>query len=145
MTGTHRFIPITTHRLTHRTLRRYGESMASVRLTLDDFYAENEERRNSAEFEFGDSWSDAEGNEYELSWVESTGELYLMLEPEAEVGVDAFGDFWIGEGAEGLSVVVVGVIGEHDDVVTALDGWETAMVADNSLEWLAQRLAPRQK
>lgn len=119
--------------------------MASAKLTLDDFYAENEERRNSAEFEFGDSWSDAEGNEYELSWVESTGELYLMLEPEAEVGVDAFGDFWVGEGAEGLSVVVVGVIGEHDDVVTALDGWETAMVADNSLEWLAQRLAPRQK
>lgn len=145
MTGTHRFIPIMTHRLTHRTLRRYGESMASAKLTLDDFYAENEERRNSAEFEFGDSWSDAEGNEYELSWVESTGELYLMLEPEAEVGVDAFGDFWVGEGAEGLSVVVVGVIGEHDDVVTALDGWETAMVADNSLEWLAQRLAPRQK
>jgi len=33
-------------------------------------------------------------NEYELSWVEATGELYLMVEPDAVVTEDAFGDFY---------------------------------------------------
>ena len=114
--------------------------MTEPKLTIDDFYAANEDRRNSAEFEFGDSWSDVSGNEYELSWVESTGELYLMLEPEANVGVDAFGDFWVGEGAEGLNVVVVGVFPNHDAVAAALDGWESAMGNENSLAWLSSRV-----
>ena len=30
--------------------------------------------------------------EYELSWVEATGELYLMVEPDARSAEDAFGD-----------------------------------------------------
>jgi hypothetical protein len=118
--------------------------MTHSKLTIDDFYAANEDRRNSAEFEFGDSWSDASGNEYELSWVEATGELYLMLEPEAQVGVDAFGDFWVGEGAEGLNVVVVGKFSDHDAVVAALDGWEENMVNDNSLTWLSERVKTAQ-
>ena len=115
--------------------------MTQPKLTIDDFYAANEARRNSAEFEFGDSWSDLSGNTYELSWVEATGELYLMLEPDANVGVDAFGDFWVGDGAEGLNVVVIGTISDHDAVVAALEGWESAMDADNSLTWLSSRVS----
>lgn len=107
---------------------------------IDDFYEANEARRESAEFELGDAWSDAEGNEYELSWIEATGELYLMLEPDVSVGVDAFGDFWVGSGAEGLDVVVVGKFGSHDALLNALQGWEDAMFEDNSLEWLYRRV-----
>ena len=118
--------------------------MTEPKLTIDDFYAANEDRRNSAEFEFGDSWSDASGNEYELSWVEATGELYLMLEPEAQVGMDAFGDFWVGDGAEGLNVVVVAKFADHDAVTAALNGWEAAMVGENSLAWLATRVKSAQ-
>lgn len=118
--------------------------MTEAKLTIDDFYAANEDRRNSAEFEFGDSWSDASGNEYELSWVENTGELYLMLEPEAQVGVDAFGDFWVGESAEGLNVVVIGKFAEYDNVVTALRGWEAEIGNENSLAWLAARVSAAQ-
>ena len=54
-------------------------------MDIDDFYEENEARRESAEFEFGIEWSDAADNEYELSWVEATGELYLLVEPDAFV------------------------------------------------------------
>ena len=115
--------------------------MTQPHLTIDDFYNHNEARRTSTEFEFGDSWSDQAGNSYELSWVEDTGELYLMLEPDATVGVDAFGDFWAGESAEGLHVVIVGTLSTHDDVTAALDGWEEAMTTENSLAWLYGRLA----
>lgn len=118
--------------------------MTQHKLTIDDFYAENELRRDSAEFEFGDGWTDASGNLYELSWVESTGELYLMLEPEAEVGVDAFGDFWVGDGAEGLSVVVIGQYENHEAVTATLEGWEEAVGVTGSLSWLFARVTTAQ-
>ena len=47
-------------------------------MDIETFYDENEARRESAEFEIGDEWTDAAGVLYELSWVEATGELYLM-------------------------------------------------------------------
>lgn len=118
--------------------------MTQPKLTIDDFYSANEARRDSAEFEFGDAWSDPSGHHYELSWVEATGELYLMLEPDAQVGVDAFGDFWVGDGAEGLTVVVVGQFHDHDAVTVALAGREDAMHDSNSLAWLATRVPSAQ-
>jgi len=63
-------------------------------MDIEAFYEQNEARRESAEFEFGSEWTDASDNEYELSWVEATGELYLMVEPEADVNEDMFGDFF---------------------------------------------------
>ena len=48
-------------------------------MDLETFYESNEARRESAEFEYGDDWTDGAGNHYELSWVEATGELYLMI------------------------------------------------------------------
>jgi hypothetical protein len=116
--------------------------MSQRPVTIEEFYEENEARRESSEFEFGDEWSDASGNEYELSWVEATGELYLMLAPDAEVGTDAFGDFYVGaDGVEELTVVVIGNLGSHEAVERVLDGWEDAMQEDNSLAWLSARLA----
>ena len=67
-------------------------------MDIETFYEENEVRRQSAEFEFGDEWSDDTGVYYELSWVEATGELYLMAEPDAELLTDPFGGYWPGHG-----------------------------------------------
>lgn len=64
-------------------------------MDIESFYEQNEARRESAEIEFGDEWTDASDNEYELSWVEATGELYLMVEPDAQVNEDIFGDFFV--------------------------------------------------
>jgi hypothetical protein len=110
-------------------------------LHIDEFYDQDERRRESAEWEFGDEWSDEQGNLYELSYVEATGELYLLAEPEAPVSIDLFGDFYIGpEPLEGLTVVVVGTFRSADDVQERIDGWEEAMATDNSLAWLYQRV-----
>src|SRR5579863_5766804 len=111
-------------------------------MDIETFYELNEARRESAEIEFGDEWTDASGNKYELSWVEATGELYLMIEPDAKITEDAFGDFVVaGEPTEVLSVVIIGRVPTLAAAEDQLLGWEDAMLKDNSLKWLNQRFA----
>ena len=111
-------------------------------MDIETFYELNEARRESAEIEFGDEWTDASGNKYELSWVEATGEIYLMIEPDAKITEDAFGDFVVaGEPADVLSVVIIGRVPTLAAVEDQLQGWEDAMLKDDSLKWLNQRFA----
>lgn len=110
-------------------------------MDIEGFYEQNEARRSSPEIEFGSRWTDAAGNEYELSWVEATGELYLMLEPDAHVTEDAFGDFIAGpEVTADMSVVVIATVETTDELAVRLDGWQEAESRPNSLAWLAERL-----
>ncbi len=110
-------------------------------MDIEAFYEQNEARRESAEFEFGSEWTDAADNEYELSWVEATGELYLMVEPDAVVTEDMFGDFFVSdESISDLTVVVIGKVASLAALEDLLDGWEEAMIQDNSLLWLYERL-----
>ncbi len=109
-------------------------------MDLETFYESNEARRESAEFEYGDDWTDVVGNHYELSWVEATGELYIMIEPDARITEDAFGDWYpVSEDVSELTVVVVGQVASHDHLESLLDGWEDAIDQKNSLAWLYQR------
>ncbi len=110
-------------------------------MDIETFYEQNEARRESAEFEFGSEWTDASGNEYELSWVEATGELYLMVEPDALVNEDIFGDFLVSdEDVNELTVVIVAKVPSLAALEDRLQGWEDAMLEDNSLEWLYERV-----
>jgi hypothetical protein len=113
-------------------------------MDIEAFYEQNEARRESAEFEFGSEWTDAAENEYELSWVEATGELYLMVEPDAVVTEDMFGDFLMSdEPVNDLTVVVIGKVASLAGLEDLLDGWEEAMLEENSLAWLYERLPPQ--
>ncbi len=110
-------------------------------MDIEAFYEQNEARRESAEFEFGSEWTDAADNEYELSWVEATGELYLMVEPDARVTEDMFGDFLVSdEAVSDLTVVVVGKVATLAALEEILEGWEDAVGDENSLTWLHERL-----
>ena len=110
-------------------------------MDIETFYEQNEARRESAEFEFGSEWTDASGNEYELSWVEATGELYLMVEPDALVNEDIFGDFLVSdEDVNELTVVIIAKFASLAALEDRLQGWEDAMLEDNSLAWLYERV-----
>lgn len=110
-------------------------------MDIEAFYEQNEARRESAEFEFGSEWTDSADNEYELSWVEATGELYLMVEPDAVVTEDMFGDFLVSdEPVNDLTVVVIGKVPSLAGLEDLLEGWEEAMLEENSLAWLYDRL-----
>jgi hypothetical protein len=119
--------------------------MSTQPLSIDDFYDADERRRESMEYEFGSQWTDESGNEYELSWVATTGELYLMASPEALPLTSPFGDYWVGsEPVDELSVIVISQVATHDELESRLDGWETAIEQPNSLRWLTERFPAAQ-
>ena len=87
-------------------------------MDIEEFYSADERRRQSAEVELGTNWFDAKGSRYELSWVEDTGELYVMLElvPEADSWTP-FGDIEVEEiPVDRVLVMVVGYIPTLEDV-----------------------------
>ena len=131
-------MPVSVPAKTHSTTHIARNSLRPM--DIESFYEQNEARRESAEFEFGSEWTDASDNEYELSWVEATGELYLMVEPEAIVNEDIFGDFLVSdEEISDLTVVVIGKAASLAALEDTLQGWEDAMLDENSLEWLYER------
>jgi hypothetical protein len=109
-------------------------------MDIESFYEQNEARRESAEFEFGGEWTDASDNEYELSWVEATGELYLMVEPDAHRHRGRVRRLhWCRTKSHDLTVVIIGKAASLAALEDTLLGWEDAMLEPNSLEWLLQR------
>ena len=85
-------------------------------MDLEAFYAADERRRRSTELEFGREWHDS-GGRCAVSWVEDTGELYVMREPAANVVGDAFGDMVVQHVSEhALGVEVLGVVSGRDAV-----------------------------
>jgi hypothetical protein len=112
-------------------------------MDIESFYEQNEARRESAEYDFGSEWTDAADNEYELSWVEATGELFLMIEPDADTIEDAFGDWHVPDSIiSDLTVVIIGKSPSLAAVEDTLRGWEDAMLEENSLAWLYERFPP---
>lgn len=124
----------TVHRTAHIRRRRLAV------VNIEEFYEQNEARRTSAEIEFGDQWADADGRVYELSWVEATGELYLMADANAQVIEDFMGDGRVmAEPLEALSVKVIGTVTGRDEVERQLAGWSDVAGTAGSLSWLATR------
>lgn len=115
-------------------------------MDIEEFYSADERRRQSREVELGTNWFDAQGNRYELSWVEDTGELYTMLEltPEAD-SFTPFGDIEIENiPVDRLVVMVVGYLESLSDVERVLAGWPNRMAEPNGIAWVAEQLRAHQ-
>jgi hypothetical protein len=114
---------------------------------IEEFYDADPRRRDSAELELGQDWHDAHGVRFELSWVETTGELYVMREPVPKGWATPFGGIHVRgthstdeDEIEGMTVSIVGVLASRDRVEALLEGWEDAMAATDSIGWLVERL-----
>ncbi len=111
-------------------------------MDIEQFYSADERRRRSSEVELGTNWFDAKGSRYELSWVEDTGELYVMLELIPEVDSwTPFGDAEVEKmPVDRILVMVVGYVPTLAEVERILDGWPEAMAAPDGISWVADRL-----
>jgi len=112
-------------------------------MDIEEFYDGDARRRPSAEIELGTDWHDTHGTRYEVSWVEDTGELYVMREPVPHIVEDPFGGLHPSMRAQEemkMTVHVVAQIATHDDLERILSGWPEAMAGDGGAEWLAKQL-----
>jgi hypothetical protein len=111
-------------------------------MDIEEFYSSDERRRQSAEVELGTNWFDAKGSRYELSWVQDTGELYVMLELVPEVDSwTPFGDSEVEQiPVDRVLVMVVGYIPTLDEVEAVLAGWPERMAEPDGISWVAERL-----
>ena len=111
-------------------------------MDIEQFYSADERRRQSAEVELGTNWFDANGSRYELSWVEDTGEIYVMLELVPEVDTwTPFGDSEVEKmPVDRVLVMVIGYILTLQEVERTLAGWPDEMAKPNGISWVAERL-----
>ena len=113
-------------------------------MDIEEFYDANPVRRSSEEFEFGRDWSDAEGNRGEISWIQDTGELYVMIAPVEPIVTDPVGDEFVQPlPTEAVSVEVLRVIPTLEGVEELLTGWDAAISQSQSLDWVRDRLGNR--
>lgn len=111
-------------------------------MNIEEFYEEDPRRRASAEIELGAQWKDSHDVNYELNYVEDTGELYTMTEPAAKENEDLLGDISFPKDptyVQRLGVRVVAKIESVDLLHKILDGWEQAMQS-GTIDWLDERL-----
>ena len=110
-------------------------------MDLEQFYSEDPRRRHSEELEFGRGWTDDNGR-CEVSWVEATGELYVMREPEPDIHPAKGGGFTEDPiDASQLVVEVLGVVSDRGAVEAVMSGWESEMGEPDSLSWVRTRVA----
>ena len=109
-------------------------------MDLEEFYAADERRRKSAELEFGRDWNDATGR-LGVSWIEDTGEVYLMREPNAAVTGSGAGDLRLVHMSDhALGIEVLGVVNGRPALESVMSGWEQKMPAADGIEWLRDRV-----
>jgi len=109
---------------------------------IEEFYDEDPRRRTSDEVEFGQDWSDADGLRYEISWVQDTGEVYAMREPDAAIEVDPVGDEWVDKlQSDSITVEILGAVNDRAELDRRLDGWQDAIGRPDSLSWVRSRIA----
>ena len=110
-------------------------------MDLEQFYEADPRRRQSEEMEFGNEWTNGEGR-FGVSWVEATGEVYVMAEPLGRLDDGGtFGVEWVEATPDAaLEVEILGVVPGRDAIQSVMSGWQEAMEED-SIDWVRQRVA----
>lgn len=114
---------------------------------IDAFYAADERRRFSGEHDYGVWWFDEHGAAWRGSWVNDTGEFYIVrLGPPRvqDVGIDEPGPFIaqmvsVPSARQAGPVVVLGIEPYHAALESRLAGWGDECGKQDSLAWLRSR------
>lgn len=127
-----------------QALGRRGAHYSAPAVDIEEFYNADERRRRSPEVELGTDWRDGADVRHELSWVQDTGELYVMREPVPAAWEDPFGDMVVDKASvHDVTVSVLGYIHSHEELEEVMEGWQEAMGRPNGVAWIAERLRAR--
>jgi len=111
---------------------------------IEEYYAENPNRRYSGEIDYGCDWKDSYSTDpnqfYRVSYVENTGEIYAI---ELAYG----GEVGYRDNQSNGFVAILGVIpaderkcGKYSQTLDEiLDGWADS---DQKISWVKERLRP---
>jgi hypothetical protein len=110
-------------------------------VNLEEFYEADTRRRSSEELEFGSDW-DENGARTQVSWIAATGELYAMRDPLGWLATDVIGDTRaLPVTDDALTIEVLGTLADRAAATAVMSGWEAAMPAEGSLNWVRDRIA----
>ncbi|HEV7524576.1 MAG TPA: hypothetical protein VGP92_06400 [Acidimicrobiia bacterium] len=111
-------------------------------MNLEQFYDADPRRRHSEELEFGSDWR-YRGARTQVSWVEETGEVYVMRDPLGHLETELFGEESVDPvGVDELTVEVIGTVAGPDAIRAVMSGWEKAMPSgDDGIAWVRDRIA----
>lgn len=92
---------------------------------IEEFYVNNEDRRQSLEVDFGVQWLVHKDRTltWRVSWLEATGEVVAF-----------------NQRRRGGLVELLGVVHSREEIEAVLDGWEEACGSESSLRWVKLRL-----
>ena len=104
--------------------------MQKTYANIEDFYAENEERRRSGEADYGVWWTELNHNwpKWRVSYIQKTGEVYAV------------------QLSAGSQVKLLGVLPPDDASIyyqtldRILEGWADVIQKPGSLDWIRTRL-----
>lgn len=103
---------------------------------IEEFYSDNEERRFSGEADYGVWWKSGheDHSSYRISYVEKTGEIYIVEEGFKNKGFIALLAIVPPDNREG------GLY--YRTLETILEGWADMCGKPNGIEWVKERLRP---
>jgi len=86
-------------------------------------------------------WRDVDGHRFELSWIEDTGELYLMSESDWTF-IPGPGAYYSAAVAKPQALVIATIPSEVE-VDSLLKGWRDAMNVSLGVGWVMDRIDGR--
>lgn len=103
--------------------------MPKTYTSIEDFYAENEERRRSGEADYGCWWTEPGQSwpRWRVSYIQKTGEVYAVQLPGGRVNL-------------------LGIVPPDDPIYyyrtldAILEGWADIIHQPGSLDWVKARL-----
>lgn len=108
--------------------------------SVEAFYADDERRRLSPEWDYGVWWCDEAGGVYRLTWVCDTGELIVVHLSGPIYGRLLGADALVVSAGRELAVAVVAVVEGEENVEALLDGWAQVCGEPESLAWVLERV-----
>lgn len=126
-------------------MREDRPSVMTRVVNIEEFYAEDERRRRSAEVDYGLEWRDSSDGSavFAVRWIRDTGEVYALRKPlpPLPMAVHEEAVLAVPLSANVYRVAILGHAQEQEALEVLLEGWQLHEMQPDGLQWVCDRLA----